>query len=49
MAFSKLKAALRKAAARTMPELWQIIAEAIDDFTPTHCQNFFAAAGYEPD
>ena len=49
MAFSKLKAALRKAAARTIPDLWQIIAEAIDDFTPTQCQNFFTAAGYEPD
>ncbi len=36
-AFSKLKAALRKAAARTIDELWQIIAETIDDFTPTLC------------
>ncbi|PPR22704.1 MAG: hypothetical protein CFH38_01129, partial [Alphaproteobacteria bacterium MarineAlpha10_Bin1] len=26
-----------------------IIAEAIDDFTPTQCQNFFTAAGYEPE
>ena len=49
MAFSKLKAALRKAAARTIDELWQTIAEAIDDFTPTQCQNFFTAAGYEPE
>jgi len=49
MAFSKLKAALRKAAARTIDELWQIIAEVIDDFTPTQCQNFFTAAGYEPE
>jgi len=49
MAFSKLKAALRKAAARTIDELWQIIAKAIDDFTPTQCQNFFTAAGYEPE
>ncbi|HJN60581.1 MAG TPA: hypothetical protein QF630_06005, partial [Alphaproteobacteria bacterium] len=24
-------------------------AEIIDDFTPTQCQNFFTAAGYEPD
>ncbi len=23
--------------------------EIIDDFTPTQCQNFFTAAGYEPD
>ena len=49
MAFSKLKAALRKAAARTIDDLWLTIAEAIDDFTPTQCQNFFTAAGYEPE
>ncbi|HJN59492.1 MAG TPA: transposase, partial [Alphaproteobacteria bacterium] len=49
MAFSKLKTALREAAAHTIDELWQIIAEIIDDFTPTQCQNFFTAAGYEPD
>ena len=48
MAFSKLKAALRQAAARTIDDLWDVIAEAIDDFTPTQCRNFFAAAGYEP-
>ena len=48
MAFSKLKAAPRQAAARTIDDLWDVIAEAIDDFTPTQCRNFFAAAGYEP-
>lgn len=49
MAFSKLKAALRKAATRTVPDLWQAIATAIDAFTPTECQNYFAAAGYDRD
>ncbi len=49
MAFSKLKAALRKAAARTIEELWDVIAEAIDEFTPKECQNYFAAAGYDQD
>ena len=49
MAFSKIKAFLRKAAARTVPDLWQAIAIAIDAFTPTECQNFFAAAGYDRD
>ncbi len=34
MAFSKLKAALRKAAARTIPELWDVIAEVIEHFRP---------------
>ncbi len=49
MAFSKLKAALRKAAARTVPDLWQAIASAIDAFTLTECQNYFAAARYDRD
>ena len=49
MAFSKLKAILRKAAARTIHNLWQVIAKAIDDFTPTDCGNYFAATGYEPE
>jgi len=49
MAFSKLKALLRKAAARTKDELWDTIAEALDVFTPTECQNYFAAAGYDRD
>ncbi len=49
MAFSKLKAMLRKAAARTIHDLWEVIAKIIDDFTPTECRNYFAATGYEPD
>ena len=49
MAFSKLKAALRKAAARTIPELWDVIAEVIEQFKPGQCQNYFAAAGYDLD
>jgi hypothetical protein len=34
MAFSKLKALLRAAAARTMPDLWQAIANALKSFSP---------------
>ena len=49
MAFSKLKALLRKAAARTVDDLWQVIADALDAFTPAECTNYFAAAGYEPE
>ena len=49
MAFSKLKAALRKAAARTKEDLWNAIAKAIEAFTRTDCENYFAAAGYERD
>ena len=36
-AFSKLKALLRKAAARTVDQLWNAIASAIDALTPTDC------------
>jgi transposase len=48
-AFSKLKALLRKAAARTLEQLWNAIAHAIDAFTPAECANYFAAAGYDAD
>lgn len=46
-AFAKLKALLRKAAARTLDDLWDAIAVAIDSFKPTECANYFAAAGYD--
>lgn len=46
MAFSKLKALLRKAAERSLDGLWDAVAEALRAFTPTDCANFFAAAGY---
>jgi transposase len=47
MAFSKLKALLRAVAARTMPDLWQAIANALKRFSPDECQNYFVAAGYD--
>ncbi len=47
-AFSKLKALLRKAAARTVDGLWNTIGALLPAFTPQECANFFAAAGYEP-
>ena len=47
MAFSKLKALIRKAAARTVDDLWDAIASTLDDFTPEECQNYFRAAGYD--
>jgi len=49
MAFSKLKAFLRKAAARTKDDLWNAVANAIETFTPSECENYFAAAGYDRD
>jgi transposase len=47
MAFSKFKALLRAAAARTIPDLWDAIRIAIDAFTSSECQNFFSATGYD--
>ena len=48
-AFSKLKAYLRKAAARTIDDLWNVIRNALPIFTPQACASYFTAAGYEPD
>ena len=48
MAFAKLKALLRKASARTVPDLWQAIKEAIPQFEPRECANYCEHAGYEP-
>ncbi len=45
MAFSKLKALLRKAAERTIDRLWDAIGRIIDLVTPAEAANFFAAAG----
>jgi transposase len=47
MAFAKLKAFLRAAAARTIPDLWDALKNALDAFTPNECRNYFAAAGYD--
>lgn len=48
-AFAKLKAMLRKTAARTVEGRWAAIGRIIDTFTPTECANYFANAGYDPD
>jgi len=48
MAFAKLKAILKKAACRNIPDLWTAIATAIDAFSPNECENYFKAAGYDP-
>ena len=48
-AFSKLKALLRKAAARTVDDLYQAVASAIDAITPAECVNYFQACGYDLD
>jgi transposase len=46
MAFSKLKAALRKGAARTVKALWKLVGKAVKTFAPNECANYFRHAGY---
>src|SRR5687768_7876033 len=45
--FAKLKALLRKAAARTRDALWETIGTSLDAFTPNECQNYIVNSGYE--
>ena len=49
MAFSKLKAHLRKAAARTFDDLWKAIGDICGLFEPEECWNYLNAAGYASD
>ena len=49
MAFAKLKALIRRAAARTYDELWQAVGHVCNIFTDEEYYNFFKAAGYETD
>jgi len=44
--FAKLKAALRKAAARTVDALIDAIATALNTLKPSECANFLAHSGY---
>ena len=46
-AFAKLKALLRRLAARSLDRLWTALGRFIDLFTPQECANYFAAAGYD--
>jgi transposase len=45
-AIAKFKSHLRKEAARTLEALIEAIARTLNLFTPQHCTNFFANAGY---
>jgi transposase len=47
MAFSKLKALLRKAAERTVDGLWRAIGRIIDLVDAAECERYFSAAGYD--
>lgn len=47
-AFSKLKALLRKAAERTVSDLWDRIGKIVELIDPQEAQNYFASCGYDP-
>ncbi len=49
MAFSKLKAHLRAAAARTFDALWQAVGDICGLYQPDECWNYLKAAGYASD
>ena len=44
--FAKLKALLRKAAARTRDALWEAIGRLLDAFSPAECRNYIENTGY---
>ena len=46
MAFSKLKAHLRRIGARTFDQMFDALAEVCNLFTPQECWNYFCEAGY---
>ena len=46
LAFSKLNTLLRKAAARTVEELWDAIANILEQFSTQECTNYFRHCGY---
>ena len=46
LAFSKLKALLRKAGKRTVDGLWEFLGQALDAFTPEECDNYMRHCGY---
>ena len=44
--FAKLKTALRRLRARSIPTLWDAIGDLIGDFPPQECLNYFINDGY---
>jgi transposase len=49
MAFAKLKAHLRKAAARTYDALWRAVGDICGLYEPEKCWSYLKAAGYASD
>jgi hypothetical protein len=48
LAFSKLKAHLRRAAERTIHSLWTTIGRIVGLYAPQECANYFRACRYDP-
>ncbi len=46
LAFAKLKTLLKKAAERSVEDLWTRIGALLDSFSTKECQNYFRHAGY---
>ena len=46
LAFSKLKAHMKRLALRTVGDLWKGVGEILELFSQQECTNFFKAAGY---
>jgi transposase len=46
LAFAKIKALLRRAAARTVSDLWQAIADILRALSPDECAAYLTHAGY---
>ena len=44
--FAKLKALLRRAAKRSVEQLWNEIGALLDTIAPNECANYFASSGY---
>lgn len=44
--FAKMKALLRKSAARTVEALWDTLGSLLDQFTPDECGRYIRHAGY---
>ena len=49
MAFSKLKAHLRRIGARTFTQMFKALGDICELFSPQECWNYFRATGYVPD
>lgn len=46
LAFAKFKTGLRKAAERTVDDLWRRIGILLDGFSPQECENYLRHDGY---